>query len=391
METQLINETSDYLDNLPQATHSADLEVMEFDRQLEKFYITLKRMQSYCITINTTPNLNWESFMAVYRCNLDAVCDANMEDILSGKNQQKQLREYTDEYFCNLSLKLNTVFHDIEDFSELFIEFHTELERSIKDTLQGSTDQDYQVPIDELLQEIQHKKQNNNTLFKTLTAFSNKLEITFKLLRSLKSHAEIFLAEKNEAIVIEQELAKLEKELDQEQAKAIANAYKNKMPISFRVYKNQKCKLTKEKNKEEAKTIIEKIDKLKRELMDYESDYANLSTIFRAATHFRAGIFSFMKEVKEVYQSWVALEEFFTDVNELEKVEKSYVEKRILPALTVLRDRFKEIETIIKTTKNKKMFAMDITFGEEDNKGNFVVKSTSRVNTGRALEYHLPT
>ncbi|WP_010598557.1 HBL/NHE enterotoxin family protein [Rickettsiella massiliensis] len=379
METQ-------FIDKLPQYTDIADLQTTA-DKQLEEFYKTLKRMQYYCITVNTTPDLNWKKFMAVYRYCLDADCDTNMEKILNGENQQQQLREYTGEYLNILSPKLNNLFNDIQDFSDLFIDYFDELDRSIKEKIKGSTEEEYKVVIEEFINEIENKKNKNTVLSKELTTFSDNIEINFQSLSYLKSHAKNFLTDKKVAIEsIEQELEKLEKEVEQEQVKKIEKSYQIKEPISFLVYKNKENKPVKEEHKENNKDKIKKIDELKRELMDYESDYANLNKIFTVAVPFRSGIFSLIKETKKIYQTWVQLELFLLAMEDLiSQTDQSYIEEQLLPFLNKLKDNFVTIRDTVQSVK--KITNFDITLNKEDNSGNIVTKTVKNIRKSHMLNY----
>jgi len=371
----------------------------DVDKSLEKLYKTTKRLQSHCITINTQPDISWASFMAVYRCSLDAPTDANIEKLLSEKNQQLQLREYTAEYLDTLSPNISRIFDEIEDFSESFNAYYEDFYRGIIEKITGSPDADYKVVIGELLGEIKDNQQKNKDRDTLLNVFTKKLEITYQLLVLLKTHAEIFFEEKREEIkCIETELSNLEATLDKEISKILDDAYTDKSEIVFPVIsnttklkdllldnntdENQDTQIEKKKDK-----LKEKIKDLEVQLNNYDSDYANLATILKACARFRSGIFSVIKDLRECNRTWNDLAICLQHIeNYIDIARRDEINNKLLPYLNVINENFVEIKNTI--VKIKKILPMQIEIGIENDCGEFIPNETVKINKSRLLNLY---
>lgn len=372
------------------------------DKPLEKLYKTIKRLQAYCITINTIPNMSWKNFMEVYRLSLDAPQDENVKKLLSEKNQQLQLREYTGKYLDNISPMMLQIFEEIQNFSLTFSSCYEDFHRGIRERAEGSTDQDYVVVIDYLLEEIKKSQDKNKDRDEALTSFSKELNVNYNALNLLKTHAETFFDENIEKIKrIEKELSILEATEDKYTKKDVEISYQNKAAIKFLIIipsKNLAKSKVSDKNKKSdesdevennKKKLNEKINKLKQELANYDSDYANLILILKTCCQFRSGLFSLRKDVMQIKQTWNNLAEFLTYIAKTlqdEGTEKEWIINSLITRLNLLADYFEALDKTVNDVK--KILPMEIAIVEEDEE-DLVTLTSAKVPNSRLLNYHI--
>lgn len=395
MET-LLNKTEDNAEKTQRLLNPPKLE-----KPLVMLYKTIKRLQNYCITINTQPNIAWKDFMEVYRFNLDALQDNIIETLLSKKNQQLQLRELSTEYLDTISPLMLQTFEEIQNFSSVFSECNEDFQRGINDMVGGSPDRDYAVAITYLLGEISANQAKNKEREKKLSVFSKKIKLTYVALIELKFQAEFFFDEQREEIKhLAQELQDLETIEDKNNAQIIETSYQTKKTITFSIitdtnnsshqdYEKKSAKEEEEEFEKNKQKLKNKIKKLQQQLAEYDSDYANLNSIINTCILFRRGLFSLRKDAIQTKHTWNSLATFLTNTEKtLDNVntEKEWITNSLIPIIIRLNDYFIDLNKTI--TDCKKILPMEINIAEKI-ADDFKIVGSEKVPNSTMLNFYI--
>jgi hypothetical protein len=372
----------------------ADKDVIVYklpNAELESFYKTIKCLQNYSIKLNMTPDLNWSSLLKFYRKGIVTEKNDKLEQILLGKNIQLTLRGHTAAYLDKHSRNLNHIFDELLNFSNTFLSFYPTLEQSIKDTIKGSQDKDYEIVLETLIEDIKKNKAQNDQRVKNLHDFSEDFDTTFDDLGLLKDFASTaFKARKYEIELLEAQLKKLEDEVTKADMEVLSHSFDAKTPLRFQIVKMASKNKDEEKTEKEKQTLQAKIAKLRETLSAYSQDYANLKALYDAADQFHAGLADIGKDVSETSHVWQSFEFYFRFVNAIitpANIENNWVRDTLSPNLNTLNDWFKALTDEIK--KLRKILLMDVVSGEKNAAGEFVEKKKARIVNSKFLELYL--
>ncbi|MDQ8039860.1 MAG: HBL/NHE enterotoxin family protein [Cellulomonas sp.] len=372
----------------------------KIDKQLEDLFKTIKCLQNYCIKLNTTPDLNWTDFVEFYRKDSIPTKDDKLEQILLSQNVQLTLRKHTAEYLDKLNPKLNEIFDNLMDFSSTFVTFYPELNRSIEDTVSVSKDNDYDVVINELVEEIESNRDKNDKRLQVLNDFLNRFNETFDSLCLLKNYVNVSLEDKKHEIkTLEDELKKLEDKLSTIEMEAINYAFITKTPMNFLFGKDKDKDKDKDKNKDkdkdkekekQKKELKDKIAKLHAALIGYDQDYGVLKILFDTSSLFKNSFISVIKDVTEISQGWHSIEVYFASVKASisdENIKNHWVRDNLLPKLKKLNAKFIALTEEIK--KIKTILPISIVYCEKNADGKFIIKDNMKISNSKFLEFYV--